>query len=194
MSARVPLVAIDAGVPELDAIERACQARGYSAPDIYRLLAHAPRLLKGFVDLAYPLVGIGEGEKPPRIGRPLQELVIMRVNQMTGSDYEWEHHYPAAIASGVTERQLEVLSCWSVSEAFDSRERLALAFVDVIAASGSVSPELFALLQASFDPTELVELALTAAFYCCVAQFVNTFALEVEPDRRTFVRSEEVVR
>ena len=171
---RLPLKQDD----QLDAATRALfdgiRARGGDVPDLYRLLANVPELLKAWTDLAWPLRNV------PCAERGLRELLIMRTAQSTGAKYEWAHHWKMALDAGVTEKKLAALEHWRDSDCFSAAERAALAMTDEIAPGAHMSDATFQNLRAHFADDAIVQLVLTVSFYCCVARFAGGLALDVE--------------
>lgn len=147
---------------------------------LYRALANSPKLLRAYSTLARALRY--EAETP----RALRELVILRVGQLTGSEYEWAHHRPMAAAAGVEEDKVRELARWRESAAFDERERAALRCAEEIHEL-SVSDEGFRQLRDSFDDSEAIEIVLLVAFYETVARVIQALALEVEPEYARFL-------
>jgi alkylhydroperoxidase family enzyme len=153
--------------------------RGGQIPDLYRLLAHAPDLLKAWTDLAWPLRNVGYAS------RGLRELMIMRTAQLDGADYEWAHHWRLALGAGITERQLTELADWQTSDCYSLAERAALAFADELIKTGHISDGTFEAVRAEFDGASVIQLVLTISFYVCVARFSEAFQLEIEPKYRS---------
>jgi AhpD family alkylhydroperoxidase len=163
---------------ELDEGTRALFAdmakRGAEVPDLYRLLANAPELLKAWTDLAWPLRGFDA------TSRAVRELLIMRTAQWTGANYEWVHHWRLALAAGVSEPQLHELADWRTSDCFDAPQRTALAFADEMLQSGKVSNTAFDAVRTQFGDAGTIHLTLTVAFYICVARFAGAMELDIE--------------
>ena len=148
-------------------------------PALYRSLGNAPAMLQGWVDLAWPL------RNDARTSRRLRELIIMRVAQLTGTAYEWLAHYDMAVAQGVPEATLEQLTSWRTNADLDDVEREVLAMTDELTLDLEVGEATWAALAERYEPGELVELVLTAAFYSCVSRVLRTLRLPVDPtDRR----------
>ena len=191
MPSRLPPIPPSADIPPLMWVDEACRARGYPAPEIYRVLAHAPPVLERVIGLGYALTGNAPGVPQPELDRPLQELITMRVAYLTGCDYELGRHHPVALDVGVREEQLADLPAWEVSSTFDERERAALALTDEVIRSGQVPASLFECCRALFSPQELVEIAMTVSFYTLIVNFVKVFELEIEEDRRAYLEAWE---
>ena len=146
---------------------------GAPGVNLYRALAHAPRLLRAWIDFAWALRE--ECETP----RPLRELVILRTAQRSLSQYEWNQHRLMAAEAGVDEYQVAELPMWRTSLAFTDAERAALALTDALA-DGHVPDQVNAALGEHFDEKARVELTLTAAFYCAVPRLLDGLRVPVE--------------
>ncbi len=140
---------------------------------MYRVLGNAPAMLQAWTALAWPL---REAATTPRL---LRELIIMRVAQLTNAPYEWVAHAPMLLRCGLTLEHVAALRDWADSTLFDEQQRLLLQMTDEITLRLDIGEPTFAKLTAAFDPGEVVELVLTAAFYSCVSRTLR--ALRVGP-------------
>ncbi len=160
-----------APLPE-DVADRIGKA-GAPGVNLYRALAHAPRLLEAWIDFAWAL---REHCDTPR---RLRELVILRTAQCMLSQYEWHQHRLMAAEAGVDEHQVAELAMWRTSPAFSDAERAALALTDALV-DGYVPDRVNATLDEHFGPQARVELTLTAAFYCAVPRLLDGLRVPVE--------------
>jgi len=172
---RLPLVPSDSDDVALAAVFDVFRTRGREVPTLYRSLGNAPAMLQGWVDLAWPL------RNDARTPRRLRELIIMRVAQLTGAAYEWLAHFDVAVAQGVPEATLEQLTSWRTNADLDDVEREVLAMTDELTIDLEVGDATWAALAERYEPGELVELVLTAAFYSCVSRVLRTLRLPVDP-------------
>lgn len=147
---------------------------GREVPMLYRILGNAPSMLEAWVGLAWPL------RSEPTTPRALRELLIMRVAILTDASFEWWAHWPAALAAGVSQEQLEALGSWADSGLFSEAEQAALRCTDEMVESGGASADAVAKLQDHHPEGECVELILTAAFYCCVSHTLHSFGIEAD--------------
>ena len=145
-------------------------------PTLYRTLGNAPAMLNAWVGLAWPL------RHDATTSRALRELIIMRVAQLTGAGYEWVAHFPMAVQCGIAAEQLADLRRWRESERFSDEQREVLALTDELTDDVDVCDETWAALAARYEPGELVELVLTAAYYSCVSRTLRALRLPVDPD------------
>lgn len=148
-------------------------SQGRQPSPLYRTLAHAPKMLAAWVGIAWPL------RADPTMSRALRELVILRIAQLTRTQYAWKYHWPQALAAGVAEAKLRHLDGWRASSLFSREERVVLDYAEAVSAR-SVTDGLYAEVAELFPPKAIVELTLTASFYSgatCLLQ-----ALQIEPD------------
>ena len=171
-----------APLPE-DVADRIGQA-GAPGVNLYRALAHAPRLLEAWIDFAWAL------REQCDTPRRLRELVILRTAQLMLSQYEWNQHRLMAAEAGVDEHQVAELSMWRTSPAFNDAERAAFALTDALA-DGHVPEEVNATIDEHFGPQARVELTLTAAFYCAVPRLLDALRVPVEESTPTDADQEE---
>ena len=175
--ARVPLLPADPEHPVLGPLFTRLQKSGAPAPNLYRALANAPELLNAWVRFAWPL------RSQPQSPRSLRELLILRVAQLTETDYEWAHHRRMALDAGVNAVLIDALSEWDTNQGFDTATRATLALTDELVTTGSVSDATFDAFSAYADPERIVEVVLTVSFYCCVSRVLHALDIEIEPDR-----------
>lgn len=154
-------------------VERRLSELGGRTINLYRVLAHRPRLLSAYVEFAWAL------RRECEVSRALRELLIVREAQLCDAPYEAAHHAAMARRVGVPEDKLASVAHWRSSEAFSLRERAALRFIEEIV-DARVTDASFAELRASFSDAECVELTLTASFYAMVPRVLQ--ALQVPMD------------
>ena len=174
--ARIDMTPETPADPALAAIFDGVKARGSDLPNLYRVLGASPEMLKSWIDFAWSL------RLDARTPRGLRELMIMRGAQISGVAYEWAHHWPMALAAGVSEDKLHALADWRESALFSDEERAALRVADEVTGGPGASEEAIAELKRYFTPPEIVELTLTASFYVCVSRLLTTLDVDLEPD------------
>jgi alkylhydroperoxidase family enzyme len=178
--ARLPTIADEAAPAEVAKLFDSVRARGIAVPNLYRVLANSPAMLRTWLDFAWSL------RLDAKTPRPLRELMIMRGAQLSEAEYEWAHHWPMASEAGVPEAKLRALATWPDSDLFDADERAVLRLADETAAHAAASEECLAELKARFAPDAVIELVLTASFYVCVGKFLKSLAIDVEPDYQAY--------
>ncbi|MEZ5074912.1 MAG: carboxymuconolactone decarboxylase family protein [Solirubrobacterales bacterium] len=109
------------------------------------------------------------------------ELVILRVSQLTGAEYEAVHHRRIGLAAGLTAEQVEAVAGDPAAGPFSDRQRLLLRAVDELHADDAISAAAFAGLRRELSDRDLVELCMLAGHYRMIAGLVNSLA--IEPDQ-----------
>ena len=106
---------------------------------------------------------------------------MLRVAQLTGSEYEWSHHRKMAEQEGIAAEKIRALERWRDSDAFGEAERAALRLADEVH-DVAVADETIAELSGHFTPDEVVELVMLASMYQAVARMIQGLGVEVEEE------------
>jgi AhpD family alkylhydroperoxidase len=172
--ARIPYADIEH--PEVRPLAEEIAVQRGGVLHLYRMLLHSPPVAAGW--LRY-LTAI---RRECALPGALRELVIMRIAILNGAPYEAEQHRPIALKEGVTEGQLDALAAWRESDAFDARQRAALALTDAMTRDVHVPDEVFAAVRAELDNRSIVELAATVAAYNMVSRFLEAMQIRGDDD------------
>lgn len=172
---RLQMVSPEPEDPALRQMFDEVRARGSALPNLYRVIGLAPPMLRAWLDFAWPL------RLDAKTPRRLRELLILRGAQVSGAHYEWVHHTAMALAAGVPQAQIDLLSTWEQSTLFSPQEQAVLRLAEEVTRGPAASPECIAALrQQAFSDAEIVELTLTASFYVCVARFLQSMDVDLE--------------
>jgi alkylhydroperoxidase family enzyme len=173
-SARLPLVEDPA--PPASRIFADLSQSGQPVPNLYKVLANAPRLLEAWVALAWPL-------RDAHAPRGLRELGITYLATRRGSEYVRVHHTRFARQNGASPEAIASLSPdgWDRDAPLDEVERLTLTLVDEVVEGGSASEPTVASLRRLLGDEQTVEMVLTTAFYEAVCVVNRSFDIPVEP-------------
>ena len=173
--ARVPYPKLE-DLPEAERpiYQRMLRERG--GGHIWLALANAPKILDAVMTMAGALRNDTVFEKRFR------ELGVVMVGLVTGSAYEFDHHWNAALAAGVRREQLENLAQFETSQHFDDKERAVLRYAKEATETGEVSDASWDALRRHFDTRQAMEVVLTVAWYNCVVRILLPLRIEHEPD------------
>lgn len=81
--------------------------------------------------------------------------------------------------AGLPDEKIMALDDWADSDAFDERERIALAYADAITLSDrDVEDELYARVVALFEPDAVVELTAAIAWENASSKFNRALRVE----------------
>jgi alkylhydroperoxidase family enzyme len=161
-------------LPEQDRhiYERMVQDRGRG--HIWLALANHPKVLEGVMAMA------GALRNETKFDRRYRELGIVMVGLITKSDYEFDHHWNAALQAGVNHAQLESLAQFETSPHFNDQERAVLRYAKEATDTGVVSDSTWTKLRSYFDTQQAMEVVLTVAWYNCVVRILLPLQIEHE--------------
>ncbi|GAB2907061.1 carboxymuconolactone decarboxylase family protein [Paralcaligenes ginsengisoli] len=99
------------------------------------------------------------------LGKPLIELVNLRISQINGCAYCLEMHSALLRSGGMPEAKLDSVAGWRVSSHFSERERAALAWAESLAdvANTHAPDDAFEPLKAHFSDAEISDLCFAIA-------------------------------
>jgi 4-carboxymuconolactone decarboxylase len=160
--------------PALDATLRAMMPPGIPPLQLFRTLAHNPRILEKI--RASNLLDRGSLERRER------EIVILRATARAGCEYEWGVHVTFFAARfGLTDAQVAASVHGGADDpAWSPRERLLVRLVDQLHETARLDAALWAELSAAFEPAQLVELVVLAGFYRTISCVVGAFEIAHE--------------
>jgi AhpD family alkylhydroperoxidase len=173
--ARVPYLSRQDASPDTQAVWQRVEAeRKMPTANIFRALANAPALLDAFLSYANALRD--RSELDPR----LRELAILTVGHATQSEYEIAHHQSHALKAGVTSQQLAEIASFETSDAFDAVERAVMRLAQESTLKVDVSEERWAEVRAHVSDKQMVELALTIAWYNSGVRIMAMLSIDLE--------------
>jgi alkylhydroperoxidase family enzyme len=143
--------------------------------NIFKVMAHNPPLLRSWSRLGTRLLTGGITLSPR-----LRELAILRVGQLSGSEYEFGQHIRIAASAGVSYEEMAALQGYADGELFSELERAVLAYVDACARLDPDAGDRARDLKRWLSDRELVELSVCVGYWGMVARIL--VPLEVELD------------
>ncbi|HEY5857564.1 MAG TPA: carboxymuconolactone decarboxylase family protein [Aldersonia sp.] len=153
---------------------------------IFRALANAPTQLDGFLTYANAMRG---AQLSPR----LRELAILTVGHVTGSVYEIAHHQSHATKAGVSAEQLGAIEVFETAPVFDEIERAVMRLAAESTRQVTVAQGTWDGAARHLDDKQMVELALTIAWYNSGVRIMALLDIELEdsylPDRAASAQS-----
>ena len=158
---------------EISDIFDSMQAKLGRVPDIYRLMGHAPRILKMVVDLSKTLMGT---KLDPR----LRELAYIKASLTNECEYCAHHHKAIGRKVGVTEQQIEALDDYRNSEHFTELEKLVLRYAEDLTREVKSDRKVMEALKQHLGPQEMVELNATVGLANFTNRFNESFGTDLE--------------
>lgn len=173
--ARIPYA--DPNKPETrELVERIVKERG-SVLHLYQMLLHSGPVAEGWLNYLTAI------RHKCSLNGAIRELVIVRVAQLNGAQYEADQHIPIALKEGVTQQQIDELEDWRNSTSFNATERNVLELTDQMTTKVKVDKSVMEALATDFNHQELVELVATVAAYNMVSRFLEAFGIHSDDER-----------
>jgi alkylhydroperoxidase family enzyme len=163
-------------------------------PEDQPLLARDISLHKALVNnpgAARAFSGLGGYIRHKSVLNPrLRELAILQVGWLARSPYEWSHHVKIGYDFGVTDDDIVALIAETNGEAtaLEPTARLVLKAAREIHAGPGVGYETFAALRAALDTESIIDLVVTASFYCAVVRLLASLEIDVEESYMPYLK------
>lgn len=159
--------------PDKQSEEVRDRLRRTGALNVNRMMSHAEGPMMAYSRFGTQLLLKG------KLDPVLREIVILRIGQLCGSEYEWHQHVSVARAVGMDSATLQAVT----DKSFDrltEQQQAAVAVAEEIKQRNGASPETMTTAEKYFSPEELVELILVAGYYIMTAGFLLSFEIEIE--------------
>jgi len=177
--ARVPYLSRADATPETKALwDRLEAERKIPTANIFRALANAPVMLDAFLSYANAL------RKGSELSPKLRELAILTVGHVTGSEYEIAHHQSHGGKAGIAAEQLAAVPEFETSNLFDDVERAVMRLAKESTVNVVVSDSCWAAAAAHLGDKQMVELALTIAWYNSGVRIMGMLDIDLEESYR----------
>ncbi len=176
--ARVSILSKDQVSDKLKDVFQSMEQRGAQILNVYKVMAHCPRVGREFLRLGNAILFYGS--LPPK----LRELAIHRVSDLAEATYEWTQHVPIGMMAGLTEEQIKALHRWKDSPLFSAQERAVLQYTDEVAQNIRVSEKTFKAVRDFLTEEQVVELTTTIGYYGMVSRILEAIEIELEENKK----------
>lgn len=149
-------------------------AAGSSPPNLFTTVARHRKVFRPWLRFAAALMPGGV------LPRRDTELVILRVAQLCGCEYEWRHHESLAALAGLTTAQVEAVREGAEADGWTARQAVLLEATDELYASTTWSDNTWRGLKAQLSERELIELPMLVGHYVMVAMTVNGLRIQLD--------------
>ncbi len=145
--------------------------------NIWRAMLNSPNVTDKMLALADELRH-GTG-----IAKNFRELAVLVVGKATKCDYEFDHHWNAAIKAGVPRDKLEAVETFKFdSSLFTDAEKAVMQFAREMTESGVVKDATWDGLRRHFDTRSAMEVLYTVAWYNTVVRILLPLDIRNEAD------------
>ena len=141
---------------------------------VFGMLAHARTAFTPWLRLGGAILNDLE------LAPSLRELTILQVGRLA-QRYEWDQHVPIALATGISQDQVDAMERGEIDGSrFDPTQLAVLGFVADMVRDGEVSDADYAVLAELLDERRIVEVGIVAGFYLGLGRVMT--ALRIDPD------------
>ena len=149
---RISYVPFEEMTPDMQEEIRRCAREGTPRPESSAVRAHVPAAFWFFANSWRELFREGI------VDHALKELCRVYISRTTKCEYCGNQRSVAGASQGLHEGQYDELLNFESADAFDERQKAALAYAEAIVWTGDADDELWERLYAHFSEPELVEL------------------------------------
>jgi uncharacterized peroxidase-related enzyme len=139
--------------------------------NFFKSLAHNPGILQSFLALNG---AVNKTKLPHR----LRELAYLKASQVNGCDYCEHYHRALCRKAGLSDRQVDEIDRFELSDAYTDLERDVLRFAEGVTRSVKGDDAVVGRLREQLSEQELLELAVAVA----LANFTNRVNVSLKID------------
>ncbi len=143
--------------------------------NIFTTLARSPDVFRRWI-------GFGTALLQGAIADRERELVILRVAQLTESEYEWTQHVPMALAAGVTEEEIEAVRRARDRQGWPHEDEVLLRVVDELDFLGFLEDATWEDAHKILGDAGMIELLMLVGQYQMVAMVLRTVRIQLEDE------------
>ncbi len=154
-----------------------------SVPNLYRILAYSPTMMRKQNALALHIRH--DSKLDPR----LRELAILQVGYSTRQQYEYSHHVKLGMHFGVTEDDIRAIALETAGQSskLEPAAKLVLAAARELVAGTTLSDATFNALKRVLENEVLLELVFAIANYVGIVRVFGTFQMDVEDEYQPYL-------
>jgi 4-carboxymuconolactone decarboxylase len=150
--------------------------------NIFRTLAHHPKLLKRWTVFAGHI--LGKSALPPRD----REILILRIGWLCRAEYEWGQHVLIGLEAGLTDGEIERIKAGPDAAGWAPFDAALLRAVDELHEQSLISDATWRELAQRYNTQQLMDVVFTVGQYNLVSMALNTFGVQLDQGIRGFDR------
>lgn len=150
--------------------------------NIFRTLAHYPKLLKRWLPFANHL--LFKSSLPPRE----REMLILRAAWRSRAEYEWGQHVEIGRRAGLSDAEIARIAEGADALGWTPFEAILLRAVDELQSETRLGDVTWAALAERYDTAQLMDLVFTVGNYTALAMALNSFGVPLDEGLRGFPR------
>ena len=158
----------------LEAVPTGVEGQRLGDNNIFPTLATHPELFRAWLRFGGYL--LTSGRLPGRD----RELLILRTAVLCGSSYEWGQHVRISLAGGIDRETIDRVLAGPEAEGWSSHDAALLRAADELREDSRISDGTWSALAETYDPEQLIEVAMVAGHYQMLAGALNSFGVELD--------------
>lgn len=170
---RIPMRDLSTMTPEdREAVEK--NAMGGRIFNIFRVLAHHPKLVKRWTPFAGHILG------KQTLSFRDRELLILRIGWLNQAEYEFAQHELIAKRGGVSDEDIARLKEGPKAAGWSEKEAALMQAADDLFENSVVSDATWATLSKSYSTEQLMDVVFTIGQYNLVSWALNSFGVPLD--------------
>jgi alkylhydroperoxidase family enzyme len=142
--------------------------------NVFATLSHHPELMDRWIQLGNHVLS------GSTLSRRERELMILRVGVRCRSRYEFSQHALIAKRAGIADEEIESIRSNPDSIPWSVHEGALIRAVDELHDDSTISDETWALLAASFNDQQMLDVVFTIAAYHMISYALNSCRVELD--------------
>ncbi len=155
-------------------------AKGGRVYNIFKTLAHHPKLLKRWIPFANHI--LFKSTLSPRE----REILILRIGWLCQAEYEWGQHVEIGKRAGLSDAEIERIAAGPEAPGWSAGDALLLRAVDELHGDACIGDATWRALSERYDTNQLMDLVFTVGNYTLVSMALNTFGVRLDEGIRGF--------
>jgi alkylhydroperoxidase family enzyme len=140
---------------------------GLGVLNLFKVLAHSPTLMRSYLRFGTTFFTDAVTLSPR-----LREIAVLRVGQLTGSEYEFGQHVRIALMAGIAVEEVAGLQDYDEGDLFSELERAVIRYTDAVSLPTPDASELARGLKRWLSERELMELTFAIGHWNMVSRIL----------------------
>jgi 4-carboxymuconolactone decarboxylase len=152
----------------------------FPALNIFRTLAHYPKLAKRWLVFANHVLGKNS------LAAREREILILRIGWLCSAEYEWAQHVVIGKREGLSDDEIARIGVGPSAPGWSALDRALLQATDELHRDAFVTDATWSALAAHLSPQQLMDVVFTVGNYNLVSMALNTFGVQLDPGLKGF--------
>lgn len=170
----LPLTDAQTTLPQRFLLTAIRRIGGLNAENLWRLMLHNFRLMRGMLGFASKMMPNGE------LPRRDTELAILRVAWNCRCRYEWGQHVDIGMRAGLSREEIARIPSGADASEWQPQQRAILLACDDMHGARQVSDDTWRMLKQHFNDRLLLELLMLIGYYEGLAGVLNSTGLPLD--------------